>query len=365
MARTTAQVLMVGVMVAAGHNCLLAETLAPKACAGRETMPYQLRILDCRTAAIVTDGMARSPTFQRLVDRVGQLKGIVYIKHGYYVNEQTGHRRVFSGGLSHKISMAGAYRVLHLMVAQESGDRRLSITAHELQHVIEVLEATDVTNEAAVDRLFERIGIQASAGVTETEAALAIELVVARELSANRESVPVRAQKSVLASNPHPGAEAERGGKAPVVRPASPTLAGAVQDGRRRSSTFDALIIRLENSDLIVYLRVGSCPDPQSLACLSMIGAAPSNRFVQLTFVMRMHGVDTILARFTDHFIAQIGHELQHALEVADDPTVVDGLTLDSAYRRLGFRPDPKTTTYETSNAISAGRSVLNELHTR
>jgi hypothetical protein len=80
---------------------------------------------------------------------------------------------------------------------------------------------------------------------------------------------------------------------------------------------------------------------------------------------MRMHGVATILARFRDDLIAQIGHELQHKLEVADDPTIVDGLTLESAYRRSGFRPDPKTTRSETLKAIWAGRSVLNELHTR
>jgi hypothetical protein len=49
-----------------------------------------------------------------------------------------------------------------------------------------VLEASDVATEAAVDRLFERIGIQVSAGVRETQAALDVERVVSRELSANR-----------------------------------------------------------------------------------------------------------------------------------------------------------------------------------
>src|SRR5262249_12706261 len=114
---------------------------------------------------------------------------------------------------------------------------------------------------------------------------------------------------------------------------------------------------------LIVYLRVGSCPDPQSVACLSMVGVNSAKRFVQITFVMQAHGDKTVLAAFTDHLIAEMGHELQHAIEVADDPSVVDGPTLESAYKRWGFRPDPKATTYESERAIRSGRAVLNDLH--
>jgi hypothetical protein len=43
-----------------------------------------------------------------------------------------------------------------------------------------------VTTDAAVDRLFERIGMQVRAGVIETRAALDVENAVLRELSANR-----------------------------------------------------------------------------------------------------------------------------------------------------------------------------------
>jgi hypothetical protein len=111
------------------------------------------------------------------------MNGIVYITDRYYVNSQT--RRVLSGALSHSVSMAGAHRVLHVMVAPDRVTGSWSL-AHELQHAIEVLEASDVATEAAVDRLFERIGIQVSAGVRETQAALDVERVVSRELSANR-----------------------------------------------------------------------------------------------------------------------------------------------------------------------------------
>ena len=184
MAHKTAQALAVGMMLAAGTDRLLAEGQTPPACFAREMVPSQLRPLSCRTAAIVTNGLARSAAFRRLVDRVGDLNGIVYITDRYYVNSQT--RRVLSGALSHSVTMAGAHRVLHLMVAPESGDRQLITMAHELQHAIEVLEASDVATEAAVDQLFERIGVQVSAGVRETQAALDVERVVSRELSASR-----------------------------------------------------------------------------------------------------------------------------------------------------------------------------------
>ena len=187
MALKSAHVLAVGIMLAAGNDRLIANTPPPPdACAAREIVPDQLRPLDCRTAPIVTNGMARSATFRWLVDRVGELNGIVYIKSGFFVNAHT--KRVLSGALSHQISMAGAHRVLHVMVAPESGDRPVITMAHELQHAIEVLEAPDVATEAAVDQLFERIGMHAGTGIVETQAALNVERAVARELSANRGS---------------------------------------------------------------------------------------------------------------------------------------------------------------------------------
>jgi hypothetical protein len=123
--------------------------------------------------------------FRLLVERVGALNGIVYIHSSFYVSPQT--KRLLSGALSHRIDTAGAYRVLHLIVAPASGDEPLVTIAHELQHVIEVLEEPSVQTEAAVDRLFERIGMHVSAGVMETQSALEVERVVRREVLAKRE----------------------------------------------------------------------------------------------------------------------------------------------------------------------------------
>jgi hypothetical protein len=146
------------------------------------------------------------------------------------------------------------------------------------------------------------------------------------------------------------------------IRPVGPVLIEALHDGMRRSPTLRGLVERLEHSDLVVYLRIGSCPNAESIACLSMIGAGGPQRFVQVTLVMQNHGDKTRLAIFTNHLIAQIGHELQHAVEVAEDSQVVDSRTLEALFRRRGFRPDRRTSTYESETAIQVGASVLNEL---
>lgn len=184
MGRKAAWMLRVLAMIAVGSAGLKADVQAPDTCPARQTLPAQLRPLTCSTAARVIEGMARSATLCREIDRIGELNGIVYIKDAYYVDPRT--KTVRSGALSHEITMAGAHRVLHVTVAPQSGDRCLITLAHELQHAIEVLEARDVTTEADVDRLFARIGVRVGASVMETTSAVDMGRAVARELSARR-----------------------------------------------------------------------------------------------------------------------------------------------------------------------------------
>jgi len=199
---TATHVLTIGMMLVVGSHTLRSEGQTLEACTVREMVPAQIRLSSCQTVTMVADGMRRSPTLRQVIDRVGQLKGIVFIEDRYYVNGKT--RRVLSGALSHNITRAGAYRLVHVMVAPESGDRRLLTMAHELQHAIEVLEAPEVATEAAVDELFERIGTPTSAGIVETEAALDVERAVGRELVANRKSdnasIGARADTGPIAS---------------------------------------------------------------------------------------------------------------------------------------------------------------------
>src|SRR5262245_44087567 len=185
MGRNTAQVGLIGIavgiaLVAATGSTGAQTHPAPEPCAVRDAVPLQLRPLDCRLAAVIADGLKRSATFSRLVERVGTLNGIVYIHLRPYV--KLDGTLVKDGALLHSVTTAGPYRVLQMIVNADRGDRPILILAHEFQHAIEVLE-TDDSTEKAVDQLFERIGFHVHWGAVETRAALDVEDTVRRELS--------------------------------------------------------------------------------------------------------------------------------------------------------------------------------------
>src|SRR4030095_6976006 len=65
--------------------------------------------------------------------------------------------------------------------------------------------------------------------------------------------------------------------------------------------------------------------------------------------------------------IALIGHELQHAVEIADAPEVVDLPSLAREYQRIGFL-NPRLTpgvSFDSSAAVDAGYRVLREISGR
>jgi len=65
-----------------------------------------------------------------------------------------------------------------------------------------------------------------------------------------------------------------------------------------------------------------------------------------------------------DDQIAALGHELRHAVEIADAPSVVDVASLGELYRRIGFASHGvrKGTGFESRAAIESARRVWAEL---
>jgi hypothetical protein len=59
-----------------------------------------------------------------------------------------------------------------------------------------------------------------------------------------------------------------------------------------------------------------------------------------------------------------LAHELQHALEVAEAPDVIDPATLRAHYERIGYRSnaDDRTPSFDTAAAIDVQRRVAAEL---
>jgi len=144
------------------------------------------------------------------------------------------------------------------------------------------------------------------------------------------------------------------------VRSLDPWLLRALDDGLLQSATLRFLVRTLEVSDVIVYLQEGVCRD--AAAC-TMIAPTPGpGRLLRVNFVLRTPQGATMLLCHRDRLIAQIGHELQHAVEISSHRDVVDDVTLSNFFRRIGHRRS-RASEYETEAAIQTGRLVLEELH--
>jgi hypothetical protein len=141
--------------------------------------------------------------------------------------------------------------------------------------------------------------------------------------------------------------------------PARSTDAGInalLAEGYARSTTFHGLVQALETSGTIVYVEYGICAFGHLDGCLlPFVADTGKRRYLRVVLTARPGHTDR------EHLLALIGHELQHALEVADHPEVTDVQGMLNMYRRIGF-PLRGRSGYETSAARAAERAVLSEL---
>src|SRR5262249_3922076 len=133
---------------------------------------------------LMTEGAARSPSFQGLLDQVSERNGIVYVEFG---DCAFGH---LNGCLLPLIVPTTGGRYLRIVV---TGDRTrvdhdglIALLAHELQHGLEVLAHPAVVDLASMLAMYARIGrpLSGRSGY-ETSEAHAVQDAVASELRAN------------------------------------------------------------------------------------------------------------------------------------------------------------------------------------
>jgi hypothetical protein len=143
----------------------------------------------------------------------------------------------------------------------------------------------------------------------------------------------------------------------PHIRSSEPELLDAVARGVDVSPTLRALVDRLETSDVVVYLAFDRSPSPQLAGHLSLITAAGGRRYLRVAIDRRNAGCQRI---------AILGHELQHAVEIAESPSVTDEAALAALYRRIGFRSEGgHIDCFDSVGAILAGRTVEKEVRDR
>ncbi len=132
------------------------------------------------------------------------------------------------------------------------------------------------------------------------------------------------------------------------LRPMDMRAATALHLGLERSASFAALAAAVEASDLIVYVQTANIEAPSVLTFMTATALA---RFVHISLNRK---------ELEPHMIAWLGHELQHAREIAVDQSVRDAASLAALYQRIGERSS--TGGICTKSAQFVGATVLAEV---
>ena len=122
-------------------------------------------------------------------------------------------------------------------------------------------------------------------------------------------------------------------------------------DGMAQSTTFRRLVHRLEQSDVIVYVELRPNLPSSVGGSLRFLTASATDRFL----------IVHLNRRFAwQALVALLGHELQHAVEIAEAPEVRSAETMRDYYRRVGMRVGEDR--FDSMAAREAGYSVRAEL---
>lgn len=141
----------------------------------------------------------------------------------------------------------------------------------------------------------------------------------------------------------------------PSVRISEARLSQLFAVGLQSSPTFRSLVERLEQSDVVVYLQT------EPFGSLGVAG--------RLTFLSAVAGTRYVVIRLTPlrsavQQLAMIGHELQHAVEVAERPEIVDSESMFREYMRFGYLnwTTGSGVAVDTKAALLVGGQVSDEL---
>jgi len=139
-----------------------------------------VRPLEKDADRVLAKGLAKSPTFRRLVSRLEQSDVIVYVRLGWDLPQHI-------GGRLHFLAVHGESRYLVVDLNRAVAQTALvALLGHELQHAVEVAEDLDVTSPADLRVLYRRVGIQTGADRYDSIAARRAGYDVLREEAASR-----------------------------------------------------------------------------------------------------------------------------------------------------------------------------------
>jgi hypothetical protein len=134
------------------------------------------------------------------------------------------------------------------------------------------------------------------------------------------------------------------------LRPTQALGQRLLSDGVSRSPTFRRLVARLQRSDVIVYITVRLDMRSTLGGSLRVMGRSATDRFVHVS----LNGQHS-----RQMLVALLGHELQHAVEVADAPGVDSEDSLADLYRRIGMHTSGDS--WDSRAAQDTGQLVRTE----
>jgi hypothetical protein len=162
---------------------------------------------------------------------------------------------------------------------------------------------------------------------------------------------------ALMFASPSLAAEEPGTGKVPVriprVRPADKRVATALSEGLERSASFRALVDRLNQLDVIVYVEMQPLLRQRLSGAMTWVTATTTFRYVRVSLNPDLNGFMSIAA---------LAHELQHVVEVGEAASIVDNRSLSDYYRIAGLDKRVSSDRWETEAAQRTGEIVRREL---
>jgi hypothetical protein len=124
-----------------------------------------------------------------------------------------------------------------------------------------------------------------------------------------------------------------------------------LEEGLCSSATFRSLVATLKRSDLIVYVSVKRLSSRRLAGGLQFVAATATSRILRAVIGLTVDRTERL---------ALLGHELQHAVELAGAPNIRSSTAFADYYRLHGV-PGATQHAYETEAAHSTAERIRRE----
>jgi hypothetical protein len=153
-----------------------------------------------------------------------------------------------------------------------------------------------------------------------------------------------------------PGAAAAGPASAdPRLRPAEVSASALVADALSRSAIVRDLADGLRGTDVVAYVRVGPCVEGERDSSIHFVGRSKYDRFMVIK-------INETLS--PDRQIALVGHELQHAVDMAKASWITDSARMQQYFVVTGWKLGYPENGFETLSALHTERKIGQELAT-